>query len=317
MIVSRKLTKLFVFFFALAFAAESEAGLCDHSYEFCGYVTGNRNSTTPASPTKSSSININPSAVPIEKGFGVETIAYKGAYDFSIVKGLGRVGAAISPSNTEETFFGPPGFELPEDFLERKIERNKYPSQKLTLATAFNIYENKKKDLKRFELNLGIMGKYNKVSSKAYPGAGITGIAGPITFGYSVYGDEFVIDYNLYGLDRKSSIQYAVETYSVGVFLSSIAIDYSVLRLVASDVATVSLLTATLVHRWGLFTIAARRELSNRPAYDYTTKTLESREKKEEAFAGAQVSLGKYFMVGGFYNYYALRELSLGATLFF
>lgn len=262
-------------------------------------------------------MNINPSAVPLEKGMGGEIIYYKSSFDFSLVKGLGRVGAAISPSNSEETFFGPPGLELPEDLETRKREANKYPSQKLTLATAFNIFNNKKKGIKRLEVNLGVMGKYNQKSSGTTGGGGLSGVAGPFTFGYSVYSDQTVIDYARYGLDRKETTQYLVETYSAGVFLSMLVLDYSVLRIVTTEIATVSMATASLLTRLGIFTGSLRTEDSVRPVYNYETQTLESQRVKKDIFFGAQFNITKSIMLGGFYNYYLLREISLGTTIFF
>ncbi len=262
-------------------------------------------------------MRINPSAVPVEKGFGAEAILFDGSVDFALVKGMGRVGAAISPSNSEETFFGPPGLELPEDLARRKADQKKFPSQKITLATAFGLMNNKKTGLERFEANVGVMGKYNKLTHSTTPGGGVSGVAGPLTYGYSIYSDQTQLDYGIYGSTQKPVVKYFVETFSIGAFLHSLAIDYSILRMVTNDVATTSLLTGTLLLKRCLITLAARHEISARPAYNYTLLKLETKEDKDESFAGVQVMISNHFMAGAFYNYYTLRELSLGATLFF
>lgn len=90
-------------------------------------------------PSYGNQIRLNPSAVPTEEGFGLEGILYRGEVDISLAKGTGRVGAAISPSNSEETFFGPPGIELDDDMYQRKYAADKFASNKVTLATAVNL----------------------------------------------------------------------------------------------------------------------------------------------------------------------------------
>lgn len=262
-------------------------------------------------------MRINPSAVPLEKGFGAEAIHYKGTFDFALVQGLGRVGAAISPSNSEETFFGPPGFELPEDHLARKRARDKFQGTKLTLATAFGLIENRKTGLRRFETNLGVMAKHNQATGQTTPGAGISGIAGPFTFGYSAYQDHHRFDEEDFAPLEPPRVDYTVETYSVGLFLNAIAIDYSHLRLLTNDLDTVTLITATIFTPEALFTFGHRTEESHRPGFDFTTEALAATEKKVEHFVGAQADVTRHLMLGVFYNYYLVRELSLGMTVFF
>lgn len=289
--------------------------LCDQSKKFCGYWPGSSSASTGA-PTRGGKIKINPAAVPVEKSTGIEAIIFDGA-DFALVKGFGRVGAGISMSNSEDTFFGAPGIELPSSFQKRHVEKKKYTSQKYTLASAFQVYSNKKQDMKQFDANLGVMGKYNKATKHALGGAGLSGKLGPFTYGYSVYKDETQLDYSTYGVSRTPTTGYFVETMSVGIFLRSAAIDYAVLRMVTNDTWTTNVLTGSLLLQRTILTVAQRTEKSTRPAYNYNSKVLESQEKKKDLFMGAQVNIGKYFLGGLFYNYYMLHELSLGLTLFF
>lgn len=308
---------LILFLFILPPPVQAKTWLCE-TYDICR--SGSRpNSSAPAQPTTNSTININPAAVPTAKTTGVEALYYKGLFDFALVKGLGRVGAAISPSNTEETFFGPPGFEIPEEYGQRKSEGNKLPSQKVALASAFNIYSNKKNGLKKFELNLGVMGKYNKISYKVSPGGGLSGIAGPFTFGYSAYSDSFIWNKEAFDADPNLEILYNVETYSAGIFLDSVAIDYSELRIYPKDArdSKVSMLTGSLLLKDGIITLSWRKEISDRYAFNFTTHMLEERREKEDVFGGVQWAATKNIMVGAFYNYYLLHEISLGVTAFF
>jgi hypothetical protein len=304
-------------FLTAVFSLRAGAELCDNSKHFCGYMHGAAPSS--GAPTHGSKLRINPSAVPTEKTLGLEGIYYSGSIDFALVKGLGRVGAAISPSNSDETFFGPPAIETSEDLFERKDDRRKYPQQKITLATAFNLFSNRSSGLKRFELNLGAMGKYNRRTHDVLPGGGVSGIAGPLTFGYSIYRDQTQL--NDAPADQEESrtiVNSNVQTYSVGVYLNSVALDYSFLRTQTTDddVSTVSVTTGTLMIQRTLTTLAVRQEKSDRLAYNYSTRTLEVKEKKNEIFGGFQFAITKHLMIGGFYNYYLLHEVSAGAILF-
>ncbi len=305
------------FLAALSVPQTGRTELCDHTKRYCGLSSG-ATSSSGGAPTRGSKIRVNPSAVPLEKGLGLEFIYFDQSLDFAMVQGLGRVGAAISPSNSEETFFGPPATEITDAYLERKIGKHKLPAQKYTLATAVGLLNNKRAGLKRAELNLGIMGKYNTLTKSVLPGGGVSGVLGPFTFGYSAYKDQTLLDFEPYALDLKQTIDAHVETYSIGAFLNSIAIDYSTLKEVTIDQpAIITVLTATLLLKQSLVTASLRTEKSDRPAFDFETQDLKVMEIKQESFFGAQFILGNHLMLGAFYNYYLMREISFGATVFF
>ncbi|MGE9743355.1 hypothetical protein [Bdellovibrio bacteriovorus] len=272
----------------------------------------------PASPAPGGSqIKINPSAVPTEKGLGLEAIYFNPSADFSIVRGNGKVGAALSPSNSEETFFGAPGFELMDDLWERKHKQEKYPNQKLTLASAFDIVDRKGSGHRRYSLKVGAMGKYNTQSQNATLGGGINGIWGPFSAGYSVYDDQTQLEYSE---ELKKIIKYRVNTYNVALHLSSLILSYSNLHLVEEKEtyeARVQTYTASLALGKFIFTGSKRVEDSPAWAYNYETKELEEKQIKEEYFGGVQYALSRRFMIGALYNYYLLREGSVTATLFF
>lgn len=283
----------------------------------CYRQPGCRSRSYSTNPSTGSQVRINPSAVPTERGLGLEGIFYKNGADFSIVRGLGRVGAALSPSNSEETFFGPPGFEVPEDYLKRKIEKDKYPSQKITLATAFDVAKRKGSGIQSYALKMGLMGRYNQMTKNVSPGIGLSGIFGPFTFGGSIYNDEYQFDYRSYGSTLQPVTTYQVQTYNIGIFLHSLIVDYSHLQLKSTDISTVNLLTVSLTVKKLILTASKRTEESARPSYDYANKILSSEQIKDEIFGGIQFNLNRHVMVGVLYNYYLLRELSATATLFF
>lgn len=287
------------------------------------YIKGNCNhsgggGSSSSSPSTSNQIRLNPAAVPTEKGFGVESLVYS-TPEWSIVQGLGRAGAAISPANSEETFFGPPAIEYNTDYLQRHIDRVKYSSQKYTLATAVKLVDKWGSGLTQFNLNLGALAKYNKYTTRVTPGIGITGALGPIMFGTSYYLDETQLDPQLDVSLRPAPTRYKVQTYNVGLYLSSIVMNYSNLQMTdeSGNGSTVSVLTASLLVKRFNFNIAARSENSARSWYNSTTNALETKQIKEDYFAGVQVGLTKYFMLGSFYNYYLLHEFSATGTLFF
>ncbi len=304
-----------LFFF---FIFENAGALaCDSGLEICNYL-GAKGVGAEANPSRSSSINLNPASVPVEDGFGIEGITYKGLWDFAIVKGTGRIGAAITPTNNEETIFGPPGFELDPDYLRRKIDKDKYVSQKVTLATAFSVLKNSSTGLDRFQINLGLMAKHNKQTSTTWPGAGLAGVMGPFTFGYSNSKDETLIDFAPYGLNLKYNFRYFSETYSVGMFLNSLALDYSRVNLYSESLPNMTitlLLGSVFISRW-IITLGNRTEDSTRSNFDFGSQTLVTQAVKTENFVGIQFAPIKNLLLGGFYNYYLLREISLGATLF-
>lgn len=272
-----------------------------------------------ASPSRSTQLKINPSAVPTEKGWGVEGIYYDTEVDLALVRGNGRMGAALSPSASEETFFGAPGFEREDDYFIRKEERKKFPNDKITLATALEVINKKGSGHRRFSLRLGAMAKYNKLSQNLTGGAGVNVVWGPLTAGYSIYEDQTQLRSDIPAGDP-FLVKYGVQTYNVGLYLNSLILNYSNLRLQNEEktyTARVDLYTASLSAGKFIFTGAYRREDSPRPEYNYEKKILEYKQFKEEYFGGLQYSATKNILVGGLYNYYLLREAAVTATIFF
>lgn len=304
----------------MLFASPAHALLCNPAKEFCGFVKGQRKSGgSPAKPSQSNTIRLNPSAVPTEKMIGIEGIYYKGTVDVALARGLGRVGAAISPSNSEETFFGPPGLESDLDLVDRKRNANKYVGEKTTLSTAVNLFETKGSGLGRASLNLGVMGKYHKFDSSVTAGGGATFNVGPFSLAYSKYRDKVNLSQEDYGLpDVYTIYDYDVETMSGSMFLGSLALDYSLLFMYPpGERWEVRVVTASLFLKKGIFTAALRTEDSSRSSFNYALDTLSVSRQKSDTFLGAQLTAGSHLMVGIFYNYYLVREVSLAATLFF
>lgn len=318
MLVRALLIPIF-FVLILIIHSEAMAGGCYNGITNCDWTTNGGRGPSSESSSTGGKVKINPAAVPTEDAFGIETITYDVYTDLGLVRGNGRIGAAISPSNSEESFFGPPSFADPFELAFRKFERKKYPSQKVTLATAFDIVQKKGgSTLKNYSLKLGVMGRYNRLTKAASPGAGLTGAIGPLSFGGSIYNDQTKVDPDDLDGDGLSPIyKFQVRTYSLGLYLSSLVLDYSRLALNTDYVNTVELYTASLYWKKLILTAAKRVETSPNPAYNFETNTLEFKEKKEEVFGGVQYGITKNLMVGFLYNYYLLHEYSISATLFF
>lgn len=301
---------------SLAFAKDISC----YIYNNCG--PGSRAGVV-SNPSTGNQIRINPSAVPTQKGYGLEGIYFNSDVDFSIVRGIGRIGAALSPSNSDETFFGTPGFEINENLLDRKTEGKKYPNQKINLATAFVLAEKSRSTFNSYALKFGVMGKYNKISKHVNGGAGLSGLLGPITFGVSEYRDESVLDYSLLGSEQEDVIKYKVRTYSVGLSLESLLIDVSKLQYedpqnsVDDLTSSVRIITVSYNYKKFIFTTSNRLEDSSRLAYNYETEMLETRQKKNSNFHAIQYIANKYITLGVLYNYYLLRDVALTATVFY
>ncbi len=279
-------------------------------------------SSSASMPSQSSGFNFNPSSIPTERGLGIEILNYNGDQDFALVTGTGRIGAAISPSNYEDSFFGNMSFETQADYLERKKAGKKFTSNKYAFATAVNIFKNKKRGMKNLKLNLGLIAKYNSDTSKFNWGMGSSIELGYFTIGASKYKDDYYIEDNTITPKYEYFERYNVETFTVGIKLPHIIADYTYLNDVFDYYGTrydntISLLTATVFYKKWMFTYGHRKEVSFRPKYNFDTQTLEDEEIKYETFLGVQYTINKHFIAGLYNNYYLNRGLTLGLTGFF
>ena len=265
-------------------------------------------------PTKSDSVRLNPAEVPFDSVTGIESIYYGGSFDFALVKGLGRVGAAISPSNNQETFFGAPAVETSQDFFYRADARQKYVAPKYTLAGGVSLISKDGEGLRHLDISIGALAKYNKVTGHVKAGGGILAIAGPIWLGASKYQDEDVIE------TQSPNLVFPIDVtvLSGGLATSSVSVDYSILKVDSSLVpSTATVITVTGFIKRAIFTVARRDVDSGKPRFDFNQDILVYDQKKTDYFGGAQYRLAPFLVVGVFYNYYLLHEGSIGATVFF
>jgi len=306
-----------IFLLSLAIPPSASANLeflCEKlKLDVCNKRSYSRRSNASL-PTEQSSYRLNPSSLSTNKGIGIETLVNDGDYQFGIVTGNGRVGAGIGPTTTEDTFFGNMPLEAVSDYMTRVAAGRKYKSNKYTLATALNLYGGGKSP-RPIKLNIGLIGRYVKDTSRIKTGGGVSLELGPINMGISKLKDEFYDKFSF------NTYPYESQIFSVGLKLPYIAIDYSTVDNTLQDFEienTITLLSVTAFWRNFMFTWASRKESSYRPRYNFDTSTFDFEREKRWIFNGVQISLFKNkAVIGLFYNYYLLQDYTVGLTMFF
>jgi hypothetical protein len=290
------------------------------AYDPCKYLkfnncggSGNVSKSVGSSQPSSTRAFSAPSSLGSFRGFGVESIFWRDA-DFSIVTGTGRVGAGASSSNSDNTFFGNSSKEEYNSYVDRISKRKKYDFKKYSFATGVSLLKNKKKSL--FALNIGLMGKYIESTSNFHGGAGISAGIGPLNFGASRYKDEGVNFSLTSGVE--TPLEYYVNTFSVGLVLPFVSIDYTIFENQSSQKDKVKIFSSAIfIHRF-IFSYGHRKEDTPLPTVrpgagiDNGASDYETNE-----FGGVQYKIGKHFLLGVLYNYYLSDEVSGVATLFF
>lgn len=298
-------------FFAVQARAKAPGLLCEDG-NHCPARGALTNKAVGA--TKSDTIRLNPASVPVEEITGIESIYYDSSFSLGLVKGLGRVGAAISPTNNEETFFGPPAIEGDQEYYERMLALKKYDSPKYTLATAFQLYAKEGDGFNHRYLALGVMARYNGTTEHLHPGVGLQAIVGFVNLGASIYEDDLLVTPSQG--PSSTSTKYQTSTYSLGLVFESLSLDYSVLQ-VSGGISTTSVVTASGFIGRTILTVSRRQVESSKPRYDFELRSLVNEKQKAEYFAGVQYRLAPWLVLGAFYNYYLLHEPSVGITVFF
>lgn len=252
---------------------------------------------------------------------GLEVLNYSGEQDFAIVTGTGRIGAAISPSSYEDSFFGNMSYESSSNYLQRKLDGKKYKSNKMSFGSSFKLFDNKKKKMKTLRANLGVIAKYNKDSKIFNYGAGASLEISLLSLGYTRYKDDYFIKADPLTLTPDQSQRYVVDTFTFGIKLPHLVADYTYLvnkfDFYGSEFKDkITLITATLFYKKFMFTYGHRKEESFRPRVNFDTKSLEYIEDKYDVFLGVQYSLNRHFILGAYYNYYLNYGYTIGLTGF-
>ena len=257
----------------------------------------------------------------LRDALGIAAIYYKVKPQFLFVKGAGRIGAAISPSNADDTFFGNPALETDADYLYRRQESVPFEQTKVALGLAVSPIDNGGAGWSRFQVTLGALGRYIAATEQVKPGGGVTIAAGPLTLGAALTMDETRVGTRL--PQEEKTIESKTTSLTAGLSFGSLLLDYTKLTsLTTSDLDTgnemhVDLATISVLLNRFVITGAYRIEHSARGGYEGKTRSLFAKPTKEEIFAGVQFAILPFSQVGVFYNYFLLNEVSAGLTIFF
>lgn len=267
-----------------------------------------RRSSALSLPSPSTSSLLNPATTSFDRGLGVEAIHQSGnPVIFNVASGTGKVGAALISTSMENTFFSNRIYELDEEYLQRKKSKKQYRNKKVSLALAAKLWRKKS-----FAIDAGVILKRHSEIKRVNPGVGVSGRVGPITFGASVYQDDFHLEQISY------QERFHVVTYTIGTKIKNLNLDYGVISTkYEQDQANtrVNLVSASYIAGDFLFNLALRNE--NSPAPKFVDGSLRYQQSKSDLYGGVQASLGRYLIVGVNYNYFLLDEVSTMATLFF
>lgn len=296
---------------AKVFAAEER--LCDllKVYE-CPDERSHYNQSVAAShPTSSSMNSVNPAAMNVNKGIGIEVIKYGVHYDASLISGTGKVGAGLAISFPEDTFFGNMSVESVDSYMRRVEKKEQYKAPKYSLATALSISKILfKRNNKYFDLKAGGIFKFHEKTKDLLVGGGGSVEFGPLSFGVATYKDQFV--------DRSinQEFKYRVRTNSVGLKLPYFAVDWIRFENQYPVNSKIYLTSISGFYKKLILSYGVRKEVSYRPEYNRATSLFTFTTDKHANFIGIQFGLHKYFIAGLLYNYYLLNETSFVFTAF-
>lgn len=291
-----------------------------------GVSKQNRRTSNLSLPSPATAANLNPANVSVDRGFGGEVLVQpNNPLQFNLVGGSGRFGGALISPTLENSFFGVRAPELDENFLERNKEKKRFDPKKLNFALAGRIFREK-----NYGLDFGILLKRHSEVKIIRPGLGLSGRAGPFTFGASQYKDDFWLDFKhtnmagtsipystLYGKDSYHE-SYRVTTVSAGVKLWNLSLDAGEITTdkyqFTKDKAKIRIYSASLAWNNFLFNFGQRREDSFTPKFK--DDVLKYSRIKKANYAGVQYSWWRPLVVGVHYNYFLLNEVSATFTIF-
>jgi hypothetical protein len=319
----------FIFIFSImvqsSFAQES---LCDIlKLPSCESVSKlARRSSGKSMPSATTATQFNPANVSHDRGVGIETFYQShNSLKFGLVTGTGRTGAALVNANMENTFFGNRIVELDQDYLERRVDKYQYRTNKYALALGAGLIKTKK-----IGFDLGFMGKYNPYVRKLNPGAGLALRLGPLTLGGSYYKDDIYLKfkdklnyrtqlpYNLDYTNNTYKESFNVQTLSVGFKWKDLYLDWGQIKSHSEfydDDIVINIFSSSFIWKKFLLNYALRSE--NTPAMKYRSGDLKDFRTQNAAYGALQFSLNKFTVIGVHYNYYLLGEFAGSVALFF
>ena len=304
---------LILLFTAIFYSETSNAQKLCEQFKFVSCpdsFNGSRNTSSASLPLNSAAMTSNPASMTVDRGFGAEIIKYRSYYDINLISGTGVIGSGFSTTNNEGSFFGNIPIEDINLYKARKINGDKYKSDKYTGVFAVNLYGKKKKNSDRVTVNLGLIGKYNQVTSQYKRGLGLSLGLGPLSLGAARINDDYMDSSN------QQIKEYTTTSATAGVKVANVAFDFTYLKNDTETFSRVRLYTATVFLKNLMFSYGVRKEQTPYPKYLPDTQTFDDDAPNEDTFMGLQYIMDKRFLANLFYNYYLLNELSLGISFF-
>lgn len=325
----------------LSGASRARPTICEYlDLDNCGNTSRSMSRSTSASfPSTVSAAMNNPSALSMEKGFGLESIFYNDQGRVGIASGTGRIGAAVSAASAQETFFSHYALETTNAYRRRRVAGEPFEREDdLSVAAAMNLFgKNRRRGL---QMDAGIIYKRNGEKESDHFGGGVSlSFNKVVSAGYSSYKDvlyednrnKFLQNYDADGEpypyrnyypdipNNLLDVETETETMSFGLKFGNVAIDHITMTTTFEDEyfdpSTVKILSAAMFYGKWIFTAAQRTEESYRERYQDEKFVQEKR--KQAMFLGAQRSIGDYMLIGVFQNYYLLNDVSMGLSVFF
>ncbi len=273
-----------------------------------------RRSSAKSLPSSGSSTQFNPANVSHDRGFGVETFIQSGnPMNYSLVTGTGRMGAAFISSGNENGFFGNRLIENSDEFLNRRLEKKQYQSQKINGAFGAALLKNN-----TVNLDVGLSAKYNKNIRKTNPGAGLSLRVGPVSLGVSQYKDDVFIPTDSFGLGQNYQESFTVQTFFAGVKIKNLFLDAGTIgtRFDGFDETFhIRIFSAAYIFRSFLFNVAQRQEETG--LQKFKNNALVTQRSQSSTYFGLQYSVHKLLVLGVHYNYHLLDEVSGSVAIFF
>ncbi len=291
--------------------AQQGSTLCDVlNLPSCSNISRiSRRSSQQSLPSTASSASLNPANVSYDKGLGVEAIHQSfNSSLFNLSTGNERIGGVLINSNLENSFFANRTPEVESERIEREINYKQFTTDKYSFALGSKIIKRK-----NFNLDLGILLKYNTDIHRLNPGAGLSSKIGPITLGASIYQDDYLLKSISY------QERFTVLTYSAGTRIKNFAFDIGTIKskylYYQNEENTIYLYSFAYAFKNVLLNYAVRNEKG--PFPDFFNNELKTKETKVDSFASIQWSIGKHLTLGISHNYFLLNELTLSTAIFF
>ena len=189
------------------------------------------------------------------------------------------------------------------------VNRKSYRSPKFNLAMGIKLAGKRGSKKKTpFSLNLGVLGKYNQTTDRIKGGLGITAQGGIFSIGISSFYDDYIDEYE----NKKKN--YRVASYTAGVKWGGFIFDYNYTESFSKRRSRIHLISgAMFIHKF-IFSGGRRFESSYRPKYRYKERRFMDEKDRKDSFYGVQYSFNGHFLIGAYFNYYLVRDLTLGLT---